>query len=338
MTSTLVINVAVNSWRIPVLSVIIPSRSAQYLKKTVEACLNRAEGEVEVVVVYDGRWPEPSEMPPNDPRVIQMHHGEVHDNVGMRGSINAGVRISSGDYLMILDEQCDVSQGYDVRLTETCQDEMVVIPRRKRLEPETWTLIEDGRPDIDYMHIDYPYKGVEELGEGEFLPKTEGMHGAEWRRPERADIIIDDTPTMQGSCYFMKRSYWVDLDSTNYGTFTQEAQEVSMRAWLSGGRVVVDKGCWYAHFHKGKAGKGYAFTTEQYKRHTEGMEKGRLYAIEYWLNTRDYKHDWNWFVTKMFKDMPGWSADWRERVERDKLKDYSRTKYADDYWLQGLRT
>lgn len=291
--------------------------------------MNKAEGKVEVVVVYDGRWPEPQEMPPNDPRVIQMHHGQIHDNVGMRGSINAGVRISSGDYIMVLDEQCGVSQGYDVRLSQTCQDEMVVIPRRKRLEPETWTLIEDGRPDIDYMYIEYPYVKP--------LDKTQGLHGAEWKRPERADIEIDDTPTMQGSCYFMKRSYWIDLDSTNYGTFTAEAQEVSMRAWLSGGRVVVDKGCWYAHWHKGNAGKGYGFSNEQYKRHSEGMEKGRLYAIAYWLNTKDYLHDWDWFVTKMFKDMPGWSKDWRERVERDRVKDYSTLGYENDYWLQGLR-
>jgi hypothetical protein len=295
----------------------------------VEDLLNKAEGEVEVVVVYDGRWPEPTEMPPNDPRVIQIHHGIINDNYGMRESINAGVRVSHGDYLMIIDEQCAVDQGYDVKLAADCEDDWVVIPRRKRLDPETWTLIQDGRPDIDYMYIEYPYVKP--------LDKTQGLHGAEWKRPERAEIMTDDTPTMQGSCYFMKRSYWVDLDSTNYGTFTAEAQEVSLRAWFSGGRVVVNKNTWYAHWHKGNAGKGYAFTTEQYKRHAEGMEKGRLYSIQYWLNTTDYLHDWNWFVTKMFKDMPGWSRDWRERVEKDKLNDYSTLKYKDDFWLSGLR-
>lgn len=310
-------------------SVVIPSRSAQWLKKTVQDLLDKAEGDVEVIVVYDGRWPEPEEMPPNDPRVIQMHHGEVHSNYGMRPSINAGVRLAGGEYIMIIDEQCAVSQGYDVRLASTCQDDWVVIPRRKRLDPETWTLIEDGRPDIDYMYIEYPYAKPHD--------KTQGMHGAEWKRPERADIEIDSTPTMQGSCYFMKKSYWKDLDSTNYGTFTQEAQEVSMRTWLSGGKVVVDKGCWYAHWHKGRAGKGYGFSNEQYKRHCEGMEKGRLYSINYWLNTQDYQHDFNWFVTKLFKDMPGWSKDWRDRVEKDKLNDYSTLGYKDDYWLSGLR-
>lgn len=308
-------------------SVIIPSRSPQYLQKTVTNLLEAAQGEVEVIVVYDGIWPETPLT--DDPRVVQVHHGENHSNIGMRGSINLGVAISRGDYIMILDEQCGVDQGYDVKLAADCEDDWVVIPRRKRLEPETWTIIEDGRKDIDYMYVEYPYAKP--------LDKTQGLHGAEWKRPERADIMIDDTPTMQGSCYFMKKSHWVDLDDTNYGTFTQEAQEVSMRTWLSGGRVVVNKNTFYSHWHKGKGGKGYGFSTEQYQRHCEGMEKGRLYAINYWLNTKDYLHDFDWFVTKMFKDMPGWSPDWKQRVEVDRLKDYSVLGYKEDEWLKGLR-
>src|SRR5665213_3505001 len=126
------------------LSAIIPSRSAQWLKKTVDDLLAKAEGEVEVIVVYDGRWPDADEMPTDDPRVIQMYHGLMHDNYGMRASINAAVKLSRGDYLFIIDEQCGVDQGYDVKLAADCEDNWVVIPRRMRLAPETWTLLEDG--------------------------------------------------------------------------------------------------------------------------------------------------------------------------------------------------
>lgn len=319
------------------LSVVIPSRSDQWLQKTVDDLFNKAEDEVEVIVVYDGRWPDP--ILRDDPRLVQIHHGVIHDNVGMRGSINAGVAVSKGEYLMILDEQCGVDQGYDVKLAADCRDNWVVIPRRWRLEPETWTLTKDSegdkRPPIDYMYTEYPYVKP--------FDKTQGLHGAEWRQRyyDRLDILIDDTPTMQGSCYFLTRRWWDkvigELDSTYYGTFTMEAQEVSMKTWLTGGRVVVNKKTWYAHWHKGKKGKGYAFTNEQYRRHQEGMEKGRLYAIEYWLNTRDFKYDWDWFVTEKFPDMPGWSSDWKQRVEVDKLKDYSTLRYKDDEWLKGLR-
>lgn len=300
-------------------SCIIPSRSDQYLKKTVDNLLEAAEGEIEVIVVFDGIWP--SQPLTADPRVIQVHHGLLHDNYGMRASINAGVAISKGDYIFIIDEQCAVDQGFDVKLIVDCEDNWVVIPRRMRLEPETWTLIEDGRPPIDYMCVDYPYQRP--------YDKTCGLHGAEWKRPERAEILIDDTPTMQGSCYFMKRTHWIDLDDTNYGTFTQEAQEVSMRTWLSGGRVVVNKKTWYAHWHKGKAGKGYGFSNEQYQKHLLGTEKGRLYCINYWLNTKDYLYDFNWFINEKFPDMPGWE-NWEQRLAQDAPKDFS-TTYGEKY-------
>jgi len=310
------------------LSVIIPSRSPQYLKRTVQELLDKADGAIEVIVCLDGIWPEAGEMPADDPRVTIFHHGEQHDNVGMRGSINAGMRLARGDYVMKCDEHTMVDRGYDLKLAADCGETDVIIPRRKRLEPETWTLIEDGRPDIDYMYVEYPYLKP--------FDKTQGLHGAEWKRSDRDDILIDETPTMQGSCYFMKRSYWNELfpdglDDENYGTFTQEAQEISNKAWLSGGRVLVNKKTWYAHFHKGRKGKGYGFSNEQYKKHLLGTEKGRLYSINYWLTTKDFKYDWNWFITEKFPDMPGWSADWRERVERDREQDFSKTYEKEGY-------
>jgi glycosyltransferase involved in cell wall biosynthesis len=315
------------------LSVVIPSRSAQWLKKTVEGLFAHAEGEIEVIVVYDGRWPTAEELPTDDPRLIQIHHGELFNNLGMRESINQGMRIAKGDYVMKLDEQCAVDQGFDVKLAADCKKNWVVIPRRERLSAESWELVRDRRAPVDYMYLEYPYARP--------LDKTQGLHGALWKRPERDDILIDDTPTMQGSCYFMRKSYWEwlfpdGLDSENYGNFTQEAQEISMKVWLTGGRVVVNKKTWYAHWHKGHGGKGYGFNRAQYHRHCEGMEKGRLYCINHWLYTKDYGYDFDWFIKK-FPTMPGWTPDWRERVEVDKLKDYSTLGYVNDEWLKGLR-
>lgn len=302
------------------LSIIIPSRSPQYLRKTVSDLFAKARGEVEVVVVYDGIWPEADELPIDDPRLIQIHHGKIHDNIGMRGSINAGMNIARGEYVMKVDEHTMMDEGYDLKLIADCEDDWVIIPRRKRLEPETWKLIEDGRPPIDYMSIDYPYQRP--------YDKTCGLHGAEWKRPERADILIDATPTMQGSCYFLKKAYWDKLfpdglDEINYGTFTQEAQEISNKVWLSGGKVMVNKNTCYAHFHKGRKGKGYGFSNEQYRHHMEGTERGRLYCIKYWMNTQDYLYDFNWFVNERFPDMPGWE-NWQERIKVDEQKDYSK--------------
>lgn len=314
------------------LSVIIPSRSPQYLQKTIDDLLAHAETEIEIIVVFDGYWPNP--MIASDKRVRVIHHGTVHNNYGMRESINKGVAISTGKYIMKIDEHCSVDQGFDRKLIADCEDNWIVIPRRKRLEPETWTLVEDGRPPIDYMYIEYPYLKP--------FDKTQGLHGAEWKRPERADILIDDNPTMQGSCYFMARSYWDELfpnglDSEHYGTFTQESQEISMACWLSGGRMIVNKKTWYSHWHKGSKGKGYGFSKEQYKQHMEGTEKGRLYCIEYWTKTKDYLHDFEWFVDVMFPGMPKWPEDWKNRIVEDAKKDYSQSQEAKDWYANNRK-
>lgn len=294
------------------LSVIIPSRVDQYLQQTVDDLLQKAEGEIEVIVVLDGYWTKLKD----DPRVIVIHQGEIHNNFGMRAAIDASMSLVRGEYVMKIDEHCLVDQGFDLKLIADCSDDWCVIPRRYRLDADRWEVIEDGRPPVDYMYLEYPYLKP--------FDRTQGLHGEIWKKDGR-EI---DTPTMQGSCYFMKKSYWDKLfpegmDELNYGTFTQEAQEISMKVWLSGGRVVVNKKTFYAHFHKGSKGKGYGFSNEQYRKHEADKEKGRLFCISYWLTTQDYEHDFEWFINQKFPDMPNWE-NWPERIKKDAEHDWSK--------------
>lgn len=315
------------------LSVIIPSRSDQFLQKTVDDLLTKAEGEIEVIVVLDGYWPTKMLRP--DKRVRILHHGTRHDNYGMRDSINRGVAVAQGQYIMKIDEHCMVEQGFDVKLAVGCDDNMVVIPRRYRLDPDRWQLIKDGRPPIDYMYIAYPYERA--------FDKTCGLHGAEWRERyhERRSILLDDTMSWQGSAYFMTRKWWDflgGLDSEAYGQFTQEAQEIGNKTWLGGGRLVVNKMTWYAHWHKGNRGKGYGFSRDQYREHMDGTEKGRLFCIDYWLNNRWEKrvHDWEWLLEK-FWPVPTWPDNWREQIKIDAAKDYANAPEKKDWFANNKK-
>lgn len=299
-------------------SVIIPSRQPEFLQQTIDDLLSKAEGEVEVIVVLDGYWPNP--MLRDDSKVIILHQGTIHGSLGMRAAINAGVAIARGQYIMKIDEHCLVSQGYDKRLVATCQDDWLVVPRRYRLDAENWKIIEDGRTPIDYMYVSYPYRKL--------LDSTSGLYGAEdkTRYRERKNVEIDDLMTMQGSCWFIKKDYFHKLfpkgmDSGNYGPFNHEAQELSNTVWLSGGRVVVDKACHYAHYHKGKKGKGYGFSREQYRKFMADKEKARRYAIKYWLDTKDFKYDWEWLMGK-FDPVPTWPSNWREQIKEDEKQDW----------------
>jgi len=294
------------------LSIIIPSRCDEFLQKTIDDLIAKAEGEVEVIVVLDGYWPvTPIKQ---HPKVRVIHHGMQHDSKGMRTSINMGMALAKGDFVMKIDEHCIVDQGYDLKLIKDCEPNWVVIPRRYRLDIEIWGILNDGRSPVDYNYLAYPYQ--------RYHDQTCGLHGEEWKRADRTDVLIDDTVSCQGSCYFTSKKWWFEaigpMDDENYGPFTHEAQEVSLKSIFSGGKTKVNKKTWYAHMHKGKTGKKYGFSNAQYKKHGELKEKGRLFCIDHWLYTKDYP---NYDFDKLYAEYgpwPGWSPNWREDLIRDK--------------------
>jgi len=314
----------------PNLSVIIPSRVDEFLQKTIDDLLAKAESKIEVIVVLSGYWPD-NPINPN-PNVKYIHYGTLHDmSSGMRISINYGMAMARGKYVMKTDDHCMFDKGFDVKLAADCEENWVVIPRRYRLDADNWKLIEDARLPVDYMFLDYPYKSKG--------AQTDGLHGNEWRQRyhERKDVLIDDTMSWQGSCYFMHKSYWNKigpLDSKLYGTFTQEAQEIGNKVWLGGGRLVVNKKTWYAHLHKGSRGKGYGYSTQQYKWFSQEKEMGRVNCIDYWINDHwpERIHDFEWLINK-FWPVPNWPENWQEQIKIDEQYDFSKTGKK-NFWLQ----
>jgi len=274
----------------PLVSIIIPSRNERFLPETVNDLLNKARGGIEIIVVLEGYWPDP--LPSDDPRVVYLHFSKPK---GMRAALNAGVDVASGEFVMKLDGHCMVAEGFDIALAGDCRDNWVMVPTRKRLDPEKWA-VRNQREDINYLYTERPHGDNFEL------------NGKEWRqknRDKRLDkILLDDIIIMQGSCYFMPRDYWYQLellDEENYGTFRKDPQEVSFKSWLSGGKVVRTKKTWYAHLHKGKQyGRGYSLSKAD-------RRKGDLF-VKNWLTDSAWDKQtkpFKWLIQK-FSDMPGW--------------------------------
>ena len=240
----------------PLVSVVIPSRNERFLNATINDLLEHAAGDIEVIAVLDGYWPEPII---GDPRVRYIHRGYP---LGMRAAINAAVRLSRGKFILKTDAHCSFGQGWDEILAADCDDDWVVVPRRDRLDAENWCLQETGKPPIDYMYLSYPDDP------GDF--GGPGLNGKPWEErngdPALREVLIDDLMSAQGSAWFMRRSYFDYLelmDEANYGSFWNEMQSVGLKCWLSGGQMKVNKRTQYLHLHKGRTyGRGYSLSKD----------------------------------------------------------------------------
>jgi len=286
-------------------SIIIPSRNEQFLTKTIRDLLQKATQDIEVIAVLDGYWPDEIV---DDKRVHYIHFTQP---IGMRGAINKGVAMAQGKYILKTDGHCMFDKGFDEILKIDHKKDWVQIPRRKRLEPETWTLRDVEKPDIDYMFLTYP-NDDQEWGGREFS-------GREWREknrdPQLKSVLIDDAMSFQGSAWFMTKEYfiWLELmDEVTYGPFWKEAQEIAFKCWLSGGRVVRNKKTWYAHLHKGrKYGRGYTLNKSGVSEANENVQK--------WLTQKVWhkqKYPMSYLIRK-FPDCPMWTP---ERIKEAEWK------------------
>lgn len=273
-------------------SVLIPSRNEQFLPQTVDDTFAKATGDIEIIAVLDGYWPDP--ILKDRPNLILIHRGQAQ---GMRPAINSAAAISKGDYLMKLDAHCLLDEGFDEVLQADCDDDWVVVPRRYSLDAENWCRKNKG--PIDYHYLQCPLES-----------KDGALHGRPWnkRRYARTDILIDDEMSSQGSCWFMSRRHWDWLGGLHlegYGDFIQEFQEIGMKTWLGGGEVKVNKKTWYAHLHKGKQyGRGYKVSRSSW-------HNGCRYSADLWLNNRweERVHDFKWLLER-FWPVPSWPEDY----------------------------
>ena len=269
------------------LSVIVPARNELFLQKTVTDLLTKAEGDIEVIVILDGYWPTPQLI--EDTRLKIIHRGKP---LGMRAAINAGAVIAKGKFLMKTDAHCMFANGFDTVLAADCSDNWVVVPRRYALDPEKWELVDNPKYPIDYMYL------------------SQDLHGVVWNEknkdPELKKKLIDETMSNQGSVWFMTHDYFNELelmDEKTYGTFWNEFQEIGLKCWLSGGRVVVNKNTWYAHWHKSSDyGRGYSLSRDD--------QPKALAAVDKWKNKGWHKQTLplSWLV-KRFWPVPTWVGE-----------------------------
>jgi glycosyltransferase involved in cell wall biosynthesis len=276
-----------------VISVVIPSRNEQYLQRTIDDLLAKAEGEIEIITILDGYWPDPPLK--KDDRVKIIHRSEPK---GMRNAINSGAAIAKGEYLMKCDAHCCFDQGFDVKLAADCEPNWTVVPVRYGLDEKTWTPQLSKKYEFEYI-------------------ASEDLKGRKW--PEYATRVegkaLCELMTFQGSCWFMHRNFFLSIDGEddiNYGIMGREAQEICLKTWLSGGKCILDRNTWYAHWSKPSRISG----TSEEKR------KSVQFANGLWKSNKWDKqiHPLSWLINR-FNPVPTWETDMdNEIISKGRLR------------------
>jgi glycosyltransferase involved in cell wall biosynthesis len=308
----------------PDLSVIIPGRQEQFFSQTVENVLANIRGDSEVIAVCDGSWPDP--VLKDHPRLKVIHHTQA---VGQRAATNDGARLSRARFVMKLDAHCGVSKGFDVQLMKDHEPGMTQIPLQYNLLAFEWECQKCG--NLTYQGVK-PSKCVK-CEHGEFTmqirwrpqraKKTvlwrfdKELHFQYWRGKsgqERVKNSGDMIETMSfiGACMFLERDRFWELGGMDetHGSWGQFGTEWACKTWLSGGRLVTNTRCWFAHMFRTGNFAAPGRSTWPYPITQGEIDRAREYSKNLWRSNTWPKaiHPLEWLVEK-FRPVPDWHTE-----------------------------
>jgi len=317
------------------LSVIIPSRNEEFLGVTIDNILKNKRANTEIIAVLDGAWAKPTIPQHPDVNIIY-----VPEAIGQRSATNIGARLSKAKFIMKLDAHCSWDEGCDAKMIQLFEelgdDSVTMVPimrnlwmfdwkcytcgkktyqgptpkkcsvcggtkiRKKMMvvgkhNPQSWSYCFDSVPHFQYFE-DYKHRpGIRDNA------KATGF---------------SETMSLQGSCFMATREkYWeLELCGEELGSWGNQGIEVSLKTWLSGGRVLVNHRTWNAHMFRTQGGD-FGFPYPQSGREVQKTKKN---TWDFFLNG-----NWNkqiypiyWLVEK-FWPVKGWTeqalADLKEK-------------------------
>jgi cephalosporin hydroxylase len=129
-----------------------------------------------------------------------------------------------------------------------------------------------------------------------------------FRRQPENDKQIDEIMTCMGPGWFMHKDRYWELGGLDegHGGWGQMGVEVALKAWLSGGALMVNKKTWFSHWFRGGGvpvgfKSGFPYSIKQ-----RDIDAARAYSQDLWLNNKWPKQvrTTQWLVEK-FKP-PSW--------------------------------
>ena len=260
------------------ISILIATIDDPYLVRTIEQIRGAADGPSEFIVVNDGGKP----IDLKD--TIVINHADM---LGRRVSFNEAARLATGDYLLIIDPHCSMTNHWDTWMMESCKESNLVFPVIRDMDPQTW----QHRPG-DYMHVSMNREYTEKW----------------WFRKKLKDCQLEEESMCFTGCGWMiaKKRYWqLGGYDESLGKYGWDGPEWSCKIWMNGdpGRVILrtDVIC------------GHIFGTN---------EKGKLYRCEMIPKQKYVAYMQNKWADKIpslcerFAPVPDWSESASERNTR----------------------
>jgi glycosyltransferase involved in cell wall biosynthesis len=290
-------------------SFIIPARNEQgnNLVNTVNSINANATGEYEIIVGLDG---------PSESVLTEIGNLKVirfPNVVGIKSNLNALAACATGKYLFKLDAHCAIGKGADEILQANMKDNWIVMPRFYILNGKTWEWQDDRH--YDYFYISCPFtdpRGFRFKAGGHWPQRTKERDRNVNLQPKSvvSDFAfpeIDETPQIHGSGWFMTKDRFFELGGFPLQDPLGHAQEplwIALRNQLEGGKVMVNKKCWYAHLHQETRDKGFALG------HRNEEVTYNLVANHFMRDPRMM----GWLEKQM--PMPTWNPDWKEVYQK----------------------
>ncbi len=298
------------------LSILIPARNEEFLKRTVEDLLSNIEAKTEIIVVLDGYETDL----PLHPHLRVIYNPE---SIGQRAATNQASKLSKAKYVMKVDAHCAFDKGFDRKMIEAFEEvgsNVTMVPTMRNLHAFDWVCPDGHRR---YQSPSGPCKecGKPTVKDVVWIPKT---------RPQSNSYCFDNEPhfqyfnqftkrpgyggdltesmSIQGSCFMMTREkYWeLDICDETLGSWGSQGIEVACKTWLSGGRVIINHRTWYAHMFRtqgGDFGFPYPITNEQ-------TNKAKALSKKIWFDNLWPKQTrpLSWLLEK-FWPVPGWTEE-----------------------------
>lgn len=246
-------------------------------------CFESKRGKTQIIVGLDENWADP---PIKDHKDVIIFYS--NKSIGQRAITNRCASMAKAHLIMKLDAHCEVSEGFDLALIKGWKelgDDVVQIPVLYNLHGFDW-VCPDGHKR--YQGPSGPCKdcGKPTVRDIVWKPRMSRKsefyrfdttlhfqyHGARKRRATRRSLCGNNVSARLMLCGDKKKYFEWNICDEEYGSWGNQGSEVACKAWLSGGRLVTNRNCWYSHLFRTQ-GADFSFPYPQSGKQVENARK-----------------------------------------------------------------